>query len=188
MESGKPIPERLKNPGMNIPSQWAGISPKVLAIPRNYWMKSLQSPLLLSRGSLTWPFLPISLGVPPYWTSDAEPAWIPFLQQERPVKYGRVLGLDFSEAMLSRALQSVKDSSLDNVRFCRADAESIPAKDRSFDVAIVNGIFNLNPARDAIFRELARVVRREGLLFAAELVLKEGSAKEALSCDANWFA
>ena len=59
-----------------------------------------------------------------------------------------------------------------NLKFELVDAESIPIEAGSVDVAIVNGIFNLNPARSTIFAELASVIRPEGLLFAAELVLE----------------
>jgi hypothetical protein len=51
-----------------------------------------------------------------------------------------------------------------------------------------NGIFNLNPSRTAIFRELARVLRGEGLVYAAELVLREPLPPEVVSSEANWFA
>ncbi|MBW1998776.1 MAG: methyltransferase domain-containing protein [Deltaproteobacteria bacterium] len=101
---------------------------------------------------------------------------------------GRVLGLDFSKAMLSRAAQSAREAGLENIEFYQGDAESIPARDEAFDVAMANGIFNLSPARDAIFQELARVVKKGGLVFAAELILKEGIPKKDLVCDANWFA
>jgi hypothetical protein len=53
---------------------------------------------------------------------------------------------------------------------------------------MVNGIFNLNPARDAIFRELARVVRRGGTVFAAELILSIPLTPEARASESNWFA
>ncbi|MFQ5929424.1 MAG: hypothetical protein ACE5MK_06980 [Acidobacteriota bacterium] len=56
------------------------------------------------------------------------------------------------------------------------------------DVALVNGIFNLNPKRDAIFRELGRVVRGGGVLYAAELILCEPLPGEIPESEANWFA
>ncbi len=60
--------------------------------------------------------------------------------------------------------------------------------DSSIDVAVVNGIFNLNPARDAIFAELARVVRSGGAVYAAELVLLEARPSAMPATDADWFA
>ncbi len=56
------------------------------------------------------------------------------------------------------------------------------------DIALVNGIFNLNPARAEIFRELARVVRPDGHVYAAELVLQEAVSKPDHFTEAEWFA
>lgn len=100
---------------------------------------------------------------------------------------GRVVGIDFSEAMLSRARQAATASGLD-VTFCRGDAERLPLDDASVDLALVNGIFNLNPARADIFRELARVVRPGGQVYAAELVLQEAVSKPDHFTEAEWFA
>ena len=53
---------------------------------------------------------------------------------------------------------------------------------------MVNGIFNLNPVRDAIFRELARVVRSGGVVYVAELILREPLSPEIQESEENWFA
>lgn len=83
---------------------------------------------------------------------------------------GTVVGVDFSPAMLTRAGQAVAESGCQNVTLQRADAEALPWPEATFDGALVNGLFNLNPARESIFRELARVVRPGGTLWAAELI------------------
>ena len=70
---------------------------------------------------------------------------------------GKVVGVDFSASMLSRARRAVAESGVTNVELRESDAERLPAADGEIDVAIVNGIFNLNPAREAIFHEVARV-------------------------------
>jgi ubiquinone/menaquinone biosynthesis C-methylase UbiE len=75
-----------------------------------------------------------------------------------------------------------------NVSFCQADAERLPLDTASIDVAFVNGIFNLNPARAEIFRELARVVRPNGHVYVAELVLQEAVSKPDHFTEAEWFA
>jgi len=101
---------------------------------------------------------------------------------------GKVIGVDFSEAMLARARRSVSEAGLINVELRHADAEALLLEEGSVDIALINGIFNLNPARDAIFRELARVVRPGGVVYAAELILREPlTAVEQNSID-NWFA
>jgi arsenite methyltransferase len=101
---------------------------------------------------------------------------------------GRVIGLDFSEAMLARARRALERSGAANVELRAGDAERLPLPSSSVDVALVNGIFNLNPAREAIFEELARVVRPGGSVLAAELVLKEAAPPSPVAPDANWFA
>lgn len=85
---------------------------------------------------------------------------------------GKVIAVDFSETMLERARKAAKLGAA-NVKFHRADAESLPIEDASVDVALVNGIFNLNPARPSIFDELARVVRPGGAVYASEIVIRD---------------
>jgi arsenite methyltransferase len=99
---------------------------------------------------------------------------------------GMVLGVDFSFPMLDRARRSAAELSLNNAIYSQADAERLPIPTASFDTAIVNGIFNLNPARQAIFRELARAIRPGGRLYASELILLE--PRPAASNPLDWFA
>jgi arsenite methyltransferase len=101
---------------------------------------------------------------------------------------GKVIAVDFSTAMLDRARQAVAEAGINNLELREAGAERLPIADEEIDVAMVNGIFNLNPARDAIFRELARVVRRGGMVFAAELILSNPLPPVARAIETNWFA
>lgn len=101
---------------------------------------------------------------------------------------GKVIGVDFSGVMLRRAGQAATAAGIDNLKFLQADAKNLCLDDASIDVALVNGIFNLNPARDHLFRELARVVRPGGAVYAAELILREPLPRELLADEADWFA
>jgi arsenite methyltransferase len=101
---------------------------------------------------------------------------------------GIVLGVDFSEPMLDRARHSACEAGTGHVAFFRADAECLPFRAGSLDLALVNGIFNLNPARDAILRDLRRVVRQGGSVYAAELILSQPLAREERESERNWFA
>ncbi|MBW2455492.1 MAG: methyltransferase domain-containing protein [Deltaproteobacteria bacterium] len=102
--------------------------------------------------------------------------------------HGKVIGVDFSDSMLERARAAVAEAELTHVELMAAPAEALPLATASVDVALVNGIFNLNPARDAIFAELARVVRPDGILWIAELVLTGPLSEEAARDESNWFA
>ena len=97
---------------------------------------------------------------------------------------GSVVGVDFSSDMLGRAQEAVAEAS--GVLLARAAAERLPLADGSVDAVLVNGIFNLNPARAAIFAELGRVVRPGGRVHAAELILREPLAEEDRT-EAGWF-
>ena len=100
---------------------------------------------------------------------------------------GRVAGVDFSQAMLEWARRGACAAGAENIVFCRADAERLPLPDASINAALVNGIFNLNPARECIFHELARVVTMGGAVYAAELILSARLPPEQQDA-ANWFA
>ena len=101
---------------------------------------------------------------------------------------GRVVGIDFSEAMLDRANSSLRKLGLANMMFLRSAAEQLPLADASVDHALVNGIFNLNPFRDEIFSELARIVKPGGSVFGAELVLQAPLQETSRAGAANWFS
>ncbi len=100
---------------------------------------------------------------------------------------GRVIGIDFSESMLRVASRAARGGGRSNVSFAQAAADNLPLADGAVDVALVNGIFNLNPNRAAIFAELARVVRKGGTVFAAELILTR-PPEPGETGESDWFA
>lgn len=101
---------------------------------------------------------------------------------------GRVYGVDFSPSMVSHALIGAVKTGAANVNFQVTDGHNIPFATGRFDVALVNGIFNLNPVRSGLFRELARVIRPGGILYGAEIVLCEPMDAEEQASLANWFS
>jgi SAM-dependent methyltransferase len=107
---------------------------------------------------------------------------------ERVGERGLVVGIDFSAAMLERAREAVAAMKVSNVNLCRADAEALPIRTGSIDAALVNGIFNLNPGREKIFAELARVMKPGGTVWAAELIIREALPSAVQADEKNWFA
>ena len=101
---------------------------------------------------------------------------------------GQVIGIDFSNSMLDRARRAAQEAGIGNIEFRESPAECLPLKNGEIDVAIVNGIFNLNPHREDIFSELFRVVRRDGHVYAAELILIESITDSSPPTEADWFA
>lgn len=100
---------------------------------------------------------------------------------------GRVIAVDFSESMLERARRAVRVAGCRQVMVCRAEAERLPLNAASVDVALANGLFNLNPTRKEILEELARVVRPGGTVYAAELTLSGPLPPERRGAS-DWFA
>jgi arsenite methyltransferase len=101
---------------------------------------------------------------------------------------GKVIRVDFNASMLSRARRAASESGVTNVELRESDAERLPLAHGQVDVTIVNGIFNLNPERQAIFHELARVIKLSGKLFAAELMLRQPLPPESRASETDWFA
>lgn len=101
---------------------------------------------------------------------------------------GRVIGVDFSEAMLVRARAARELVDLPHLDFQRADAEHLPLPSATIDVALVNGILNLNPNRKQIISELVRVLRPHGRAYIAELILTNPLPQDDCISESNWFA
>jgi arsenite methyltransferase len=74
---------------------------------------------------------------------------------------GLALGVDVSEPMLARA---VRASAGPQVGFLRADAQRLPFRDQSFDVAVSIAVFQLIPDPAAALSEIARVLKPGGRL------------------------
>ncbi|MDT7733824.1 MAG: arsenite methyltransferase, partial [Mycobacterium sp.] len=74
---------------------------------------------------------------------------------------GLALGVDVSEPMLARA---VRAAAAPQVGFLRADAQRLPFRDQSFDVAVSIAVFQLIPDPAAALSEIARVLKPGGRL------------------------
>jgi SAM-dependent methyltransferase len=92
---------------------------------------------------------------------------------------GRVIGVDMTESMLSRARDSAVAMSLDNVELHQSLIESVPIENASVDVVISNGVIDLIPDKDAIFGEIDRVLRPGGRLQIADVVIHKEVSEDA---------
>ena len=101
---------------------------------------------------------------------------------------GRVYGVDFSPSMLANARAGATKAGASNLEFHESEGQRLPFDDGAFDIALVNGIFNLNPDRHEIFQELARVIRPGGALYGAEIILCDPMDDEERTGLASWFS
>jgi arsenite methyltransferase len=85
---------------------------------------------------------------------------------------GRVSGIDVTPEMVEKARRNLLQAGLSGGEVRVAGAEEIPYEDGSFDLVISNGVLNLSPLKEKCFGEVYRVLRPEGRLQFADIVLK----------------
>lgn len=100
---------------------------------------------------------------------------------------GRVYGLDISEEMIAKAQRNMETLNVLNAEFLCAAADNIPLPDGSVDLVAINGIYNLSPDKNAVMREVARVLRPGGRTIFAEIVLKAPLPQEIRKNINDWF-
>ena len=81
---------------------------------------------------------------------------------------------DFSEQMIAEA---EKRNGKENVHFQQMDATQIAYEDETFDVAVIANALHIMPNPDAALREIRRVLKPNGILFAPTFVYEEGYSK-----------
>jgi len=85
---------------------------------------------------------------------------------------GTVVGLDFTEEMLSKARLNNQKMGYENIEFIMGDIEQIPMPDDSFDVVISNCVLNLVPDKEKAFAEIRRVLKPGGHFCVSDIVLQ----------------
>ena len=93
---------------------------------------------------------------------------------------GRVVGVNMTAEMLEKARATAAMLGWPRVEFREGLLEAMPVDDRSVDVVISNGVFNLCPDKRAVLAEAYRVLRPGGHLQLADIANGRPVPPEAL--------
>jgi ubiquinone/menaquinone biosynthesis C-methylase UbiE len=100
---------------------------------------------------------------------------------------GRVIGVDMTDEQLAKANRLRDDGGFQQVHYRKAYIESTGLDSSSCDAVISNGVVNLAPVKEDVFREAARILRPNGRLALADIVT-DVRLPEGITCDATLWA
>lgn len=110
-----------------------------------------------------------------------------FVARHETGELGKVIGIDFTEAMITKARLNAEKLGYNNVEFRFGDIENMPVSDNVADVVVSNCVLNLVPNKENVIKDIFRVLKPGGHFSISDIVLV-GNLPEALREDAEMYA
>ncbi|MCP5063808.1 MAG: arsenite methyltransferase [Ignavibacteriae bacterium] len=100
---------------------------------------------------------------------------------------GKVIGVDFTPAMIKQARINAEKLGYNNVEFREGDIDNMSVSDDVADVIVSNCVLNLVPNKEKVINEIFRVLKPGGHFSISDIVLV-GGLPEGLRNDAEMYA
>ncbi len=100
---------------------------------------------------------------------------------------GKVIGIDFTSAMIEKARANAEKMGYHNVEFRQGDIEHMPITSNIADVVVSNCVLNLVPNKHAVIQDIFRVLKPGGHFSISDVVLV-GALPEGLRNAAEMYA
>lgn len=110
-----------------------------------------------------------------------------FVSRHETGETGKVIGIDFSDAMVEKARANAEKQGYNNVEFRLGDIEKIPITDNVADVVVSNCVMNLVPDKPKAFKEVYRILKTGGHFSISDIVLT-GDLPERIKNAAEMYA
>ena len=100
---------------------------------------------------------------------------------------GKVIGIDFTPAMIDKARVNAEKAGFQNVEFRQGDIEKMPVTANTADVVVSNCVLNLVPNKNEVFKDIFRILKIGGHFSISDIVLT-GELPEKIKNAAEMYA
>lgn len=100
---------------------------------------------------------------------------------------GHVTGIDMTDEQREKAEQLRKAANISNIEYHEGYLDNVPSNDENFDLVISNGVINLAPDKEKVFKEMARVLKPGGRIAISDIVT-ETQLSDGITCNIDLWA